>query len=109
MYHARLHDTCSGQESCEGNSCVCCCYGCTIHCAYHNPNHFYCSHPSRYWWWYKNSDLDWGWRLFYRGSDEWCNKTVAIRLPFRSMVLSLTFPLRLESCDECIEPFTKKE
>jgi hypothetical protein len=37
-----------------------------------------------------------------RGGDEWCNRTVGLRLPGGALFLCLDVPLRRVPCDECI-------
>ena len=41
------------------------------------------------------------WPLVWFGNDEWCNKTLVIRLPLRALVLNLHIPMRTTQCDDC--------
>lgn len=62
--------------------------------------------PQRAWW-------SWGWRgwwLVMRGGDEWCNRTLVLRLlpPWGALVINLERPIRRRPCDTCME-FTDSE
>jgi hypothetical protein len=103
-YAARLHATCTGREA-DSGTCRCCCYACLHHCGPgHDPDHANCSQPSRLWWsagwdspWWKPLIL-----VGVRGGDEWCNRTVGLRLLGGAVFLALNIPLRRETCDDCL-------
>lgn len=70
-------------------------------CKQHTPDHSACPQGKRYWW-YKRDEWDWSpYQLLYFGSDEFCNRTIVLRL-WRPLVIALNTPLRRESCDECL-------
>lgn len=60
--------------------------------------------PSRFFF-SRGWDSPW-WRLLIlvgiRGGDEWCNRTVGLRVPGGAVFVCLNVPLRTESCDECM-------
>lgn len=102
MYAPEFHDTCIGMETTPGNPCRCCCDSCVDErCPDHIADHSQCPEPRRYWW-YKRDSWDWQgwWRWICFGSDEWCNRTVVLRL-WKPLVIALNVPLRRESCGEC--------
>lgn len=37
-----------------------------------------------------------------RGGDEWCNRTIGLRLPGGALFLCLNVPLRREPCPKCV-------
>lgn len=102
-YSASLHATCTGREF-EPNPCACCCTGCLYNCTAHDPNHGNCQQPARLWW---SAGWDGAWwapliLAGIHGGDEWCNRTVGLRLPGGALFLALNIPLRRESCGECL-------
>lgn len=59
--------------------------------------------PSRVWWsagwdspWYKPLIT-----VGIRGGDEWCNRTLGIRLPGGALFFNLNFPMRTQMCEKC--------
>lgn len=46
------------------------------------------------------------WPLIWLGGDEWCNRTLVIRLPFRALIINLHFPMRTTRCDDCKRHWT---
>lgn len=36
-----------------------------------------------------------------RGGDEWCNRTIGLRIPGGALFLALNIPLRTHQCDAC--------
>lgn len=55
--------------------------------------------PQRMWW-------DWGWQgwwLATLGGDEFCNRTLVLRLlpPWGALVINLERPMRNRPCEEC--------
>lgn len=101
-YSQQLHDTCIGTDTVIGNPCRCCCDPCLdMECAQHDADHGNCQQPRRYWW-YESDDWDWEWWQFvYFGNDEWCNRTIVLRL-WKPFVFVRTRRLRTESCGECL-------
>lgn len=101
MYSPEFHSTCIGMETTPGNPCRCCCEMCiNMLCGSHIADHSQCPQPKRYWW-YKKDEWDWmPYQFFYLGGDEWCNRTIVLRL-WRPLVIALNIPLRRESCEEC--------
>ena len=109
-YSARLHETCIGMKTTPGNPCRCCCDPCVDEqCPLHEPDHGKCLQPKR-WWWYERDSWDWDkWQFFaYGNTDEFCNKTIVLRL-WKPLVIALTRPLRKESCAECLSFYLPKE
>lgn len=105
-YAARLHETCLGYESTSGNPCRCCCEGCLVNCGVHIADHGLCPVARRSWWtasidspWWKPIILD-----GIHGGDEWCNRTIGLRLPGGAVFIVINPRLRSESCEECLSP-----
>lgn len=100
-YSARLHDTCIGMETTPGNPCRCCCDKCVDElCPQHIADHDQCLKPKRYWW-YDRDSWEWDrWQFFYTATDEFCNRTIVLRL-WKPLVIVRNRHLRSESCDEC--------
>ncbi|MFD7413500.1 hypothetical protein [Kitasatospora purpeofusca] len=36
-----------------------------------------------------------------RGGDEWCNRTIGLRVPGGALFLNLNWPMRTQPCKEC--------
>ena len=55
-------------------------------------------------WFSRSWDSSW-WRpvilVGIRGGDEWCNRTIGLRMPGGAVFLNLNFPMRTRMCDEC--------
>ena len=102
MYHPLFHQTCTGSEA-DSLNCRCCCYGCLHSCDAHNSDHRGCCKPTRFFWW-KAKQFDRKtrayWQPFHTGCDEFCNRTLGIRLPFGVLFICLNVPLRKVTCDE---------
>ena len=62
--------------------------------------------PSRIW--FSRGWLSPWWHLIelagIRGGDEWCNRTIGLRLPGGCLFLNLNFPMRTTMCKECSKP-----
>lgn len=55
-------------------------------------------------WWSPGWDRAWMFPIILvgiRGGDEWCNRTIGLRLPGGALFLNLNFPMRTRRCDEC--------
>lgn len=104
LYAQSQHATCPGREV-EPNPCVCCCDGCVDNCAAHDPDHGNCLQPSRWFWW-SARQLSYRWKLLYlngvHGGDEFCNRTLGLRLPGGVLFVVLNWRLRYETCSECM-------
>lgn len=61
--------------------------------------------PSRFWYsrgwdssWYRPLIL-----IGIRGGDEWCNRTIGLRVPGGALFLALNIPLRRKMCEKCLK------
>lgn len=101
-YSPRLHGTCIGMQATPGNPCRCCCDACNDECCpLHDPGHDNCLKPKRAWW-YERDSWEWGWWQFAAfGQDEFCNRTIVLRL-WNPLVVVINRTLRSESCGECL-------
>lgn len=85
--------------------CNCCCDGCLNDCAKHDPDHGNCFKPKRIWF-SKGWNGPWWEPLIFvgiKGGDEFCNRTVGLKVPGGAIFLNLSFPMRTETCDQCLE------
>jgi hypothetical protein len=59
--------------------------------------------PSRMWY-SRPWDSPW-WRpiilVGIRGGDEWCNRTIGLRIPGGAVFLNLNWPMRTQPCEKC--------
>lgn len=104
-YSRRNHLTCRGGE--EGAPyCRCCCNGCLYNCFVHDPDHGNCLKPKRVWYSGGGWTSPW-WQLLIlvgiRGGDEFCNRTIGLKVPGGAVFLNLNFPMRTETCDKCLD------
>jgi hypothetical protein len=47
-------------------------------------------------------DIPW-WKPFILGSDEFCNRTVGLKVPGGAILLNLNPRMRTETCDNCLD------
>lgn len=60
--------------------------------------------PSRFFWW-NASGLTRPWQpLYVGGTDEWCNRTLGIRLPGGVLFVVLNPKVRTAPCAQCAQP-----